>query len=401
MRKFFSLVCIFLITISSCNKENFNSTDLTDQSTQSTKTEFTTQDTTEQAHVETTQDATIKRIKGLEEVTSLLEPYSIYLIGEAHGNSKTYEAELELIKYFYLNHNVHHFMLEIGYCDGQLLNEYIQTGNERILDERMTAFKGTSAYTLDKRKFYEGLYDFYKSLPEDDKFTLYGVDVQHEYSTGLYYIKSLLEENAPQEIKNAINKISNYSGNNNRKDLLKEQKGILEELEEYIHSENELFENYFADNYSNFYEAVQSLIQGITFYSTDDGEYREQCFTDNFFRIYDNLNEKCLGIWGRWHTNLVGWDEDGYNNVAKNISDQVGDKVTSIGFTYSNSYYYSNGSDYPLETEEGIILGNRSTEDVEFFVLDPDDSEDSIREFAKGHPFAVSIKNSPAAERYK
>ena len=62
------------------------------------------------------------------------EDYSIYLIGEGHGIAKSFDAELEMIKFLNSKYKVNKLFLEYGYSDVYIINEYLSTGDISLIE---------------------------------------------------------------------------------------------------------------------------------------------------------------------------------------------------------------------------------------------------------------------------
>ena len=60
--------------------------------------------------------------------------HRIYLYGETHGIQLIMQKEIELWEDYYTNQNFRHLFMEIGYCDAQLLNLWMESGDEDFLN---------------------------------------------------------------------------------------------------------------------------------------------------------------------------------------------------------------------------------------------------------------------------
>lgn len=87
------------------------------------------------------------------------DEYEVYLIGEHHGIKETFEIDFEFTKYLYLTQNVRNVLLEVGYSDAQLLNLYLASGDESILQRIFQAYQGTFAYSQENYEMYQKIYE--------------------------------------------------------------------------------------------------------------------------------------------------------------------------------------------------------------------------------------------------
>lgn len=337
---------------------------------------------------------------GLLDATEALDQYSVYIVGEGHSNTKTYDIEVQLVEYFNEYHDVRSIYLEAGFCNAMLINEYMQTGNKTFLDVIMNSAKGSPAYNKQNRAFYENLYALYQTLPEEKQFVFYGVDIQHQFASGRFYLETFLDKDAPQSIQQAMTDMKSVVSYTDIKEK-------LEGLSTAMQQDQEAVEAYLEDDYETFCKAIESMKQGAEYYIHWNDEYREQCFTKNFFDAYKQAEGKGLGIWGNWHTRLSGWPTSDwtFNNVAQNIAERIGtakNGVASICCVYKNSDSLTGqGETIMIDSPAGEALSTRADGDTMFYVLNAEDKNEDVKELAGGQQFAISISDSPAAERYR
>lgn len=113
----------------------------------------------------------------------------LILIGEGHGTQASYEIEFDLLRKLKMHTNFRYLLLELGYLDGLLLNEYLLTGEEDKLNEFFTAHKGSFYYNKSVRAFYYNLYQFNMSLPVKQRIILLPIDLEFGYRQALKYLQ--------------------------------------------------------------------------------------------------------------------------------------------------------------------------------------------------------------------
>ncbi len=187
-------------------------------------------------------------------LTSSSHSGQIYLYGEEHGVAKIYDKEFEIWHDYYQNKSMRHLFVELSYYTAELLNLWMHSDNNTILDEIYTDWSGTPSHNPDIKKFLKRI----KSQCPETIF--HGTDVGHQYdTTGTRYLK-YLEENK------------------------------LESTEHYR-------------------LAKEAIEQGKTFYKSNADVYRENEMAKNFIREYDKLgSESIMGIYGAAHTGLAALD---------------------------------------------------------------------------------------------
>ena len=147
-------------------------------------------------------------IKGLSILDRDLKKYDVFLAGECHGVKNNYDIRLALIKYFNQKTGVRYFLCEYGYSISAYLNEYLETGDEEILNYVFECFETSIACNKEYYEFYKKLREYNETLDEDKKIILMGIDIEHSITPAIAYLKSILPENAPPtEIASLINSL--------------------------------------------------------------------------------------------------------------------------------------------------------------------------------------------------
>lgn len=200
----------------------------------------------------------------------------IYLYGETHGVEKILNKEFELWNEYYSNKGMRHLFVELPYYTAELLNIWMQSENNNIMDSIYSDWTGTASYNPKVKEFYEKIKS---QCPE----TIYhGTDVGHQYET-------------------TAERFLEYLNSNNLKD---------------------------SEQYQLTNEAIE---QGKYFYRHSDDVYRENMMVENFTREFDKLSdESIMGIYGSAHTGIEAMD---YTNSVPCMANQLkkfyGDNIHS------------------------------------------------------------------------
>ncbi len=125
-----------------------------------------------------------------------------FIVSENHGIEDNTIMKYQFITYLNQVKNLRYILYEISYSSGYLLNEYLQTGNESILKQVFSFYKGSTFYTKDEYTFFQKLYNYNQSLSFDKKLILIGVDIEHSLKSA----KTLYNYYTGEEI-NDINEI--------------------------------------------------------------------------------------------------------------------------------------------------------------------------------------------------
>lgn len=200
----------------------------------------------------------------------------IYLYGEQHGVEKILDKEFELWYESYHDKGMRHLFIEAPYYTGELLNVWMESDSDELLDRIYNDWAGTAAHNPKVKEFYE------KVKSECPETIFHGTDVGHQYkTTGQYFLEYL---------------------KNNK----------LEDSEQYVLTQ----------------EAIE---QGKYYYEHSDDVYRENMMVENFIREFDKLgNENIMGIYGAAHTGLADMDfTNAVPCMANQLKKRYGDNIYS------------------------------------------------------------------------
>ena len=301
---------------------------------------------------------------------SIVADYNVFFIGENHqyrvSNSK---QQIKMFKYLHKTVGAKNLCLEFGYSRGYLINQYVQTGDTTIL-------KDLDNFTYDEYvKFYKELYEFNQTLSEDDKITIYGIDLERSYLTSVRLMMMQLPENkkVPEELKLSLEALKSLDGYNtdiwekynvdkknistssryyghgrynaNQYNQLSTLNGVIENFEE----NDSIYKTYLGSNYNRYNRIVEGLkLEADRISYTNKGMMqarilREKFMYDKFSAIVDSLpGEKFFGEFGRCHTPTEEMDEwctfYHFKSLASRINNSdnefLKNKVMSIGAYY-------------------------------------------------------------------
>lgn len=139
------------------------------------------------------QDTTFKGLKALDKE---LENHKIFLAGEVHGNTGSYEMQLYLTKYFHEKAGVDIIMIEGCNATGELLNTYIQTGDTKALEQAKTFFKNTLVNTKEFYAFIDALKAYNAQQKEGNKLRIVGIDRVNSIENANFVLQGLFKKHA-------------------------------------------------------------------------------------------------------------------------------------------------------------------------------------------------------------
>lgn len=337
-----------------------------------------------------------------------LEKYNIYMAGEHHATSKTFDLEFYLIKYFNQNQGVRYILTESGYADAQLFNKYLETGDETILDMVMNNLEGTFAYSKETRKLYEKLYEYNKTLNNDKKIIFIGIDLQHQVETGIDYLLTLFDENL--EIPEVIKRDFEYLK------LLKTKKyydfNEFKLMVESIINNSDIYKQYIGGNYKHLKNGANNILQLLECNLYDGEEWdllREEKLIENFINQYNEIGEeKCFGMFGNLHTILnYKLDQGEKYNLAGYLNEiyaKTKTKVASMTIMYYNSFYmdkYTGEHRNIAQSTINEMLANSFDGNFGFLSLNKNKSIFVEDGSIDSQQYILVIKNSDAVKRYE
>ncbi len=119
--------------------------------------------------------------------------YRFFFAGEIHQQTMIYPAKKMMLQYLHENQGVNYLLMEEGMGAGLLIDHYIQTGDEEILNFALECKKGLHTDAELERDLWQWLYEYNSQQPEDKKIHAIGIDI--EFSTkAIMKAISLLEQ---------------------------------------------------------------------------------------------------------------------------------------------------------------------------------------------------------------
>ena len=268
--------------------------------------------------------------EALDELEKDLDQYELYLTGEAHGVQMSQRLMEYFTKFFVEKADVKYILLESGYATGELLNTYLETGDEAYLYSIIKEFKGSMAYTVDWLTYYKNIYNYNKTLPEDKKIQFVAIDVEHQRSLAVRYLQEVLPSKAsPTQIEDVILGIKNWETSVDVDDT------SIAEWNESFSRYEEIYKTYLGEKYFNFKFTLNNLTV-----NPKDSFARETAIINNFTTLYEVLPRgKYFGQWGSFHTALKQSEmtmAEPFATVVNRDYESLKNKVLSILYLYDD-----------------------------------------------------------------
>lgn len=237
-----------------------------------------------------------------------------------------------MLKYLNKEAGVKYLICEMQYSIISKLNKYIQNGDEELLKDAIAVVKKRNpAYAgNDYYKFWQGLYNYNKSLSRDKRIQAFGVDVDLIGDYTLNEMISLIPATkSPTEIAASVNDFKSIlSGKVSDEEAIT----VLMNLNEDLNSNTQLYKTFLGDNFNDFQNNLYSMMNTMKYAETQDAN-RDALIYDNFMRIYnENPKGKYYGQFGAAHIfrEDINYYSKDFFTLAKMMEKNNDFKVLSI-----------------------------------------------------------------------
>lgn len=229
--------------------------------------------------------------------------YRFFLAGEVHWQTMIYPSKKMMLQYLHENQGVNYLLMEEGMGAGLLIDHYIQTGDEEILNFALECKKGLHTDAELERDLWQWLYEYNSQQPEDKKIHAIGIDIEFNTVATLKGLTLLIQnpEQVEDEWKTLYQKAITI-----KRDSYDEQ--AVKAFNELIHltypeGQNEKkMQEVFGDNY----DIAVRVYDNMVFASTPEF-YNSKFHTDTDITFYDKRDEHAIEVI-RWLLNRLPED---------------------------------------------------------------------------------------------
>lgn len=206
----------------------------------------------------------------------------LILYGEFHGIKETINIDTQIIKHLNKKVGMKIHLAEIDFSQAYFLNEYLKTGNEKLIDYFLNSWIIYHGHNnLDYKNKWVEIYKLNKTNPENLKIKVYGIDKIQNIEVTQNHLKILLTElqlpnNFPKEKNQFLEWIKN--------DLPEHLSSI------HLNSSNE---NYIKD--------IQHIVKNCIAYKTTNRENIMFLNFNSFYSRYHFAGQKIYGYFGEAH----------------------------------------------------------------------------------------------------
>lgn len=272
------------------------------------------------------------------------DDYRFFFAGEIHQQTMIYPAKKMMLQYLHENQGVNYLLMEEGMGAGLLIDHYIQTGDEEILNFALECKKGLHTDAEPERDLWQWLYEYNSQQPEDKKIHAIGIDIEFNTVATLKGLTLLIQnpEQVEDEWKTLYQKAITI-----KRDSYDEQ--AVKAFSELIHltfpeGQNEKkMREVFGDNYDI---AVQ-IYDNMVFASAPEF-YNSQFHTDTDITFYDKRDEHAIEVI-RWLLNRLPEDAKFFAQYGAAHTYQKEMPLTNYNQKYNRLGMRLNEGRFPLK----------------------------------------------------
>lgn len=361
---------------------------------------------------------------GLDILKKDLKGKKIVLTGENHYLDKNHLIDIKMLKYLQKQIGVNYYLGEEGYSISYFVNKYLETGDESYLNKVFKNFEGTRANNIGYYEKYRQIYEFNKTLPENERIKIIGVDIEPGANMSYDYIMEVMKDKSliTNDLEQLLYELQELTYRD--KEELTRTRNIAQKVLRDAENNESVYKNIFKEGLYGFKHVVKNISNMCEAYLGGRNNWnniRDTFIYENFKSLDSRLEDPIyFGQWGGSHiyqdifySEINSVDEE-YVAYKINKDEKYKGKILSINYGYYNkgrdndSYnglYADNNlfKDY-LDTEDDMILFKLNSKNSPFKEQDIKLYLNDYQDF-KGKPitnffeYVLLIKNSAQSKQ--
>jgi len=250
---------------------------------------------------------------GLEIFDSSIKDKKIILTNEEIGIKENAQIQYKFISYLMDTWKLKYFLVDVGYAEAAIINEYLQTGDEALLDSYNNSSMGYAFIGDSKQDMLKKLYLKNSQLPDNKKLNIMGIGINESFQSVDLYFKRIISRN-PDLTEKQIENINNFLENlkseeiitniSNDEELEKRNEIIFKHIDNFysdINANEEEYKEALNDDLNNIkivLDNIRNLQEIMKTYHQDDSnnkngnEKYSQYLYDNLNSFYKDMNMK-------------------------------------------------------------------------------------------------------------
>lgn len=233
--------------------------------------------------------------------------HQYFLFGENHGCAAPLTVDLALFRDLYQKAGVRFYIAEVDATKAWLLNRFLQNGDTSLLMKVMASWKADTAQWASQENYrkFQGLHEFCKKLPANQKFQIVGVDVYQDYPLIFEHASYLVQHYKEPALKAAVDSfllLTKNATNAQHAELNGYARRFLPELIKY--------EAKLKVQLKDRYPLLKHMVTSLGFIGA--GMTRDSVFFRNFdsqLAINGWEDKKMYGFIGYFHTLQTGFNK--------------------------------------------------------------------------------------------
>ncbi|PKV67376.1 TraB/GumN family protein [Pontibacter ramchanderi] len=253
----------------------------------------------------------------------------VIMLGEVHGFAMPQELDFELLKHLNQKKGLTHYLAEVDFSQAYLLNQYLESGDESLLDDVFQTWVNYNAQWANQ-EFYtklQKIYTYNQTLPADNRIRIVGVDRIQDIAITKLHLRELLKANTNSQL-NALDSLLTDSTTTSQ--------ALQAFASDYLAAVN-TDSVYLPDSVSS---DLMHVLANLA-YQQENVQRDSVMFLNlaNLTKANQWQDEQFYGMWGLMHT-LQSEVNEGYLSFAyllKNQESPFRNKITTIGIFASDS----------------------------------------------------------------
>ncbi|WP_346912467.1 hypothetical protein [Clostridium sp.] len=339
----------------------------------------------------------------LEIFNDSIKDKKIIMTNEERGIKESTQIQYKFTTYLMDEWKLKYFLIDAGYSEAANINEYLQTGDENLLENyknKSTGYVFTGYSTLDMLK---RLYLKNSQLPDNKKLNIIGIGIYESFESIDLYFKRIISRNSDltdKQIENINKFLENLKSKDlvtnisNEKELDERNKIIIGYVENFyseINANEDAYKEALGEDFNNIKIVINNMknMQEImkTYYQDDsnmkDGNQKySQYLYDNLNSFYKSMNMKRCYIHVPYIYNYQHETLDVDFLGAKIAKDKkFKDKVLGINVIYQKGKFDFNNTQIQINAarEDLNTLLQETELDKEDMVINLDNSRSPYR----------------------
>jgi len=224
--------------------------------------------------------------------------FNIIGFGALHGSAKTYDAEFKLVSSLVNKNALDYYIIETNYSQAFYFQEYLKTGDEKLLKELTLSFQ-----TMVSQEGTIETFNHWKSIRElslkhpDQPFKVIGCDVVNEYRFPIKHMLLLTKEDDIWTERQKLKELS-FQDELDFSMWNKELNSIVKAfIQDYVTNKTK-YKEFITD-----IETFDHIITTIN-HNFEDNREREKIIFDNYMFLHKKLNlsdKKQFAKYGYFH----------------------------------------------------------------------------------------------------